>query len=80
MSSRASHLVVRDLVTVGRTLGMEMAERLYLALAAEPRDAQGDRIDWLVIRARIGQADGPALSTSRLAEGTVLESESPMAT
>lgn len=41
------------LVAVGLALGEPIAEALYVGLACEPVDAHGQRIDWLVIRARI---------------------------
>lgn len=53
MMARRAAPVVRDLVQIGRTLGVEMAERMYLALREEPRDAHGDRIDWTAIAAEI---------------------------
>lgn len=42
-------VVLADLVKIGVVLGPELAERVYLSLAAEPRTARGDRIDWRVI-------------------------------
>lgn len=42
-------LLVSDLVAIGVTLGVEMAERAYLSLREEPRTAHGERIDWTTI-------------------------------
>lgn len=42
-------VVLADLITIGVVLGPELAERVYMSLAAEPRTAHGDRIDWRVI-------------------------------
>jgi hypothetical protein len=41
------------LVEIGRACGVPAAEAVYLALAREPVDAHGQRVDWLVIAARI---------------------------
>ena len=46
-------IYIADLIAIGVTLGPDVAERCYYSLAQEPRDAQGDRIDWTVIRAAI---------------------------
>ena len=45
------------LVAVGQSLGIQAAEILYYGLAREPVDAYGTRVDWVVIRARIGGAE-----------------------
>jgi hypothetical protein len=55
LMARAATVVVHDLIRIGKTLGLETAERMYFALAQEPRDAQGTRIDWTAIRAWIVQ-------------------------
>lgn len=44
------------LVAVGVALGLPTAAQLYYALAQEPVDAYGQRVDWLVIAARIRTA------------------------
>lgn len=44
------------LVAVGQRLGVQAAHDLYFGLAVEPVDPHGARVDWLVIRARIGTA------------------------
>jgi hypothetical protein len=41
------------LVAVGLALGLAAAEAVYLSLASEPLDADGNRVDWETIRARI---------------------------
>lgn len=41
------------LVEIGRVFGELAAETLYLALAREPVDVHGHRVDWVVIRACI---------------------------
>ena len=46
-------VLVSDLIAIGVTLGLEMAERVYLSLRDEPRAANGMRIDWSVIRREI---------------------------
>ena len=51
--ARAVRIHIQDLIDIGVTLGPDVAERCYYSLAQEPRDAQGDRIDWTVIRAAI---------------------------
>lgn len=58
--------VVRDelLVAVGRALGVSAAEELYLALASEPVDAHGARVDWEVIGAQIRVGGPPRWAAS----------------
>lgn len=51
--ARAGAMVLADLVRIGLALGVEVAERMYLALREEPRDARGDPIDWTIIEAQI---------------------------
>jgi hypothetical protein len=46
-------LQVEDLVAIGRTTSVVVAERVYRALAQEPLNRYGERVDWLVIRALI---------------------------
>lgn len=46
-------MLADDLVVIGATLGEEVARRVYYALAREPIDPYGNRIDWFDIRARI---------------------------
>lgn len=41
------------IVLLGQTFGVEVAEQVYFALASEPTDAHGQRVDWLTIQARI---------------------------
>lgn len=53
LESQRMRLLVSDLIAIGVTLGVEMAERAYLSLREEPRTAQGDRIDWTTIHAAI---------------------------
>ena len=42
-----------ELVMVGERIGMRCAESIYLALAQEPIDGDGQRVDWLIIQAQI---------------------------
>lgn len=49
-------LLVSDLIAIGVTLGVEAAERVYRALAHEPIDAQGARVDLTVILAHVARA------------------------
>lgn len=53
LDARASQLRVSDLIRIGVTCGIGVAERTYYSLSREPITAQGERIDWLVIRAEI---------------------------
>ena len=50
LEDRAVGLLVSDLIEIGCKLGMPLAERVYLSLRDEPRDAQGNKIDWVQIR------------------------------
>lgn len=52
-------MIVQDLVQVGVALGADVAERLYLALASEPLDRYGNKIDWTVIQRAIVQGRTP---------------------
>lgn len=47
--------MLRDdvLVAIGQHMGVAWAQAIYFALAHEPLDAYGNRVDWTVIRARI---------------------------
>jgi hypothetical protein len=45
-------LSVDELVTIGKTCGVSLAEHVYLSLAREPTE-HGERVDWLTIQARI---------------------------
>jgi len=42
-------LVINDLVRIGIVMGPDVAERVYLSLAEEPRTAYGVKIDWRII-------------------------------
>lgn len=53
ISCRVTAMLVRDLILIGEALGVDVAERIYYALAEEPRDARGERIDWTAICAVI---------------------------
>lgn len=55
LEAAAMRIVIADLITIGVVLGPDLAERVYLSLAAEPRTARGDRIDWLVILEEIAR-------------------------
>lgn len=46
-------VLVSDLIRIGVALGVDVAERIYLSLRDEPRTAQGERVDWTVIRETI---------------------------
>jgi hypothetical protein len=46
-------ILLDDLILIGTKLGVSIAERVYLSLRDEPRDAQGHRIDWKDIREKI---------------------------
>lgn len=48
-------ILVADLIQIGVRCGLETAERVYLSLAQEPRDAQHNAIDWLTIRTEIAR-------------------------
>ena len=47
--------MLRDdtLVHIGRALGLDCAWLIYHALAREPVDGFGNRVDWITIQARI---------------------------
>lgn len=59
MAARRTAVIVQDLVQVGVALGADVAERLYLALASEPLDRYGNKIDWTVIQRAIVQGRTP---------------------
>lgn len=46
-------MLADDLVAIGAALGEDIARRVYYALAREPIDAHGERVDWFDIRSRI---------------------------
>jgi hypothetical protein len=46
-------LQVEDLIVLGQATSIALAERVYRALAQEPRNRDGERVDWLEIRSRI---------------------------
>lgn len=50
MDARSSLLLVTDLIRIGQSLGIDVAERLYLELREEPRDISGNPIDWTQIK------------------------------
>ena len=51
-------LLVDDLVAIGLICGVESARRVYYALAREPIDRYGNRVDWLEIQGQIHSRKG----------------------
>lgn len=51
----AMRVLIGDLIRIGVVMGPDVAERVYLSLADEPRTARGDRIDWAVILEEIAR-------------------------